>query len=179
MKMNFEYFQIEKLMLQTVRAEKVHEKNGIICLLSIFPWWVIVLKLSEKVHFLQFCAGLSKKSKSIKAIYIYACEKSRYALSENDIVYHAMTCCFGELRVWSRRFLWNSCWVSIFFDIFIANISWTVAQTPINHIIFWQSVVRTFRCIYENCFNRLKFFAEVSTELQKMHFFGQFKNHGN
>ena len=87
MKMNFEYFQIEKLMLQTVRAEKVHEKNGIICLVSIFPWWVIVLKLSEKVHFLQFCAGLSKKSKSIKAIYIYACEKSRYALSENNIVY--------------------------------------------------------------------------------------------
>ena len=40
---------------------------------------------------LQFCADLSKKSKSIKAIYIYAYERSRYAFSGNDIVYHGMT----------------------------------------------------------------------------------------
>ena len=32
MKINFEYFQIQKCMLQTVRAEKVYEKNGVICL---------------------------------------------------------------------------------------------------------------------------------------------------
>ena len=51
----------------------------------------MVLKLSVKVHFLQFCADLSKKSKSIKAIYIYASERSRYTLSENGIVYYAMT----------------------------------------------------------------------------------------
>ena len=52
----------------------------------------MVLKLSKKVHFfLQFCADLSKKSKSIKAIYIYAYERSRYTFSGNDIVYHGMT----------------------------------------------------------------------------------------
>ena len=33
--------------------------------------------------------------------------------------------------------------------------------------------------IYVNCFNRLRFLAEVSTKLQKMHFFGQFKNHNS
>ena len=55
-------------MLQIVRAGKVDEKNGVICLVSMFPSWVMVLKLSKKVHFLQFCADLSKKSKSIKAI---------------------------------------------------------------------------------------------------------------
>ena len=48
-------------MLQTVRAEKVDEKMGH---LSSFH-------VSKKVHFLQYCAALSKKSKSIKAIYIY------------------------------------------------------------------------------------------------------------
>ena len=37
MKMNFDQFQIQKLMLQTVRAEKVDEKNGVICLVSMFP----------------------------------------------------------------------------------------------------------------------------------------------
>ena len=51
----------------------------------------MVLKLSKKKHFLQFGADLTKKSKSIKAIYIYASERSRYALSENGITYRAMT----------------------------------------------------------------------------------------
>ena len=31
----------------------------------------MVLKLSKKVHFLQFCVADSKKAKSVKVIYIY------------------------------------------------------------------------------------------------------------
>ena len=54
MKMNFEYFQIQKWILQTVRSEKVNEKNGAISLVSFFPSWVMVLKLSKKVHFCNF-----------------------------------------------------------------------------------------------------------------------------
>ena len=61
MKMDFDYFQIQKWMLQTVRAEKVDEKMGH---LSSF-------NVSKKVRFLQYCAVLSKKPQSIKAIYIY------------------------------------------------------------------------------------------------------------
>ena len=57
-------------MLETVRAEKVNEKNGVICQVSMFPSCVLILKLSQKAHLLQFCADLSKKS--VKAIYIYA-----------------------------------------------------------------------------------------------------------
>ena len=163
--MNFEYFQIQKWILQTVRSEKVDEKNGVICLVSMFLSWVMVLKLSKKVHFLQFCADLSKKSKSIKAIYIYASERSRYALSENGIVYYAMTYCFGDISIWNWRILLNFCWVSIFFDILIANISWTAARTPINHTISWKSLMRTFRYIYVNGFNRLRILAEVNTKL--------------
>ena len=49
-------------MLQTVRTEKVDEKNGVICLVSMFPFWDMVLKLSKKVH-LQFCAGLGQNPK--------------------------------------------------------------------------------------------------------------------
>ena len=163
MKMNFEYFQIQKWIIETVRLKKADEKNGVICLVSMFPSQFMVLKVFKNVYFLQFCADLSKKS--IKAIYIYASERSQYTLSENGIVYCAMTYYFGDISVWSRRILLNFCWVSIFFDILIANISWTVAQTPINHSIFWKSVMRTFRCIYVNCFNRLRFLAEVSTKL--------------
>ena len=163
---NFEYFQIQKWILETLRSEKVDEKNRFICLVSMFPSWLMVLKLSKKVpFFFQFCADLSKKSKSIKAIYIYTFERSPNTLSENGIVYYAMTYSFGNISVWSQRILLNFCWVSIFFDILIANISWMVAQTPISRSIFWKSVMRTFRCIYVNYFNRLKFLDKVSIKL--------------
>ena len=46
---------------------------------------------------------------------------------------------------------------------------WTVAHTPIRHVIFWDTVIKTFRSIYVNCFNTLRFLAEVSTKLQKMY----------
>ena len=38
-------------MLQTVRAEKIDEKNGVICLVSMFTSLVMVLKLSKKSAF--------------------------------------------------------------------------------------------------------------------------------
>ena len=37
--------------------------------------------------------------------------------------------------------------------------------------------MRTFRCIYGNCCQRLRFPAEVSTKLHEMHLFRQFKDH--
>ena len=74
-------------MLQTVRAEKVDKKKW--GHLSSFHVSFLSCdqKLSKKVHFLQFCVDLSKKFKSIKAIYIYASESSHCTLSEYGIVY--------------------------------------------------------------------------------------------
>ena len=54
-------------MVQTVSG-KVDETYGPICLVSMFSSLIIVFKLSNKVHFLQFCGDLSKKLKSVKAI---------------------------------------------------------------------------------------------------------------
>ena len=116
-----EYFQIQKWMIQTVRAGKV-DKNRVICLFSMFPSWVMAPKLFLKVHFMQFCADLRKKSKSVKGSYIYASERSRYALAENGTVYYVMIYCFRAISVWNGRILLNFCWLSIFFDIVIANI---------------------------------------------------------
>ena len=65
----------------------------------MFPFLLWALLLSKKKHFLQFCTDLSKKSESIKAIYISAYESSCYALLENGIVYYAMTYCFGDISV--------------------------------------------------------------------------------
>ena len=89
-KTNFDYFQVKKWMLQTVSVEKVDEKIGVICLVSMFPSWVMVCKLSKKVNFSQFCADLSKKSKSVEAIYIYASESSHYSLVENAMIYSGL-----------------------------------------------------------------------------------------
>ena len=145
----------------------------------MFPSCVMVLKLSTKVHFLQFCADLSKKSMSIKAIYIYASGRSRHTLSENGIVYYDFLLNFCWVNVWTRRILLNFYWVSIFFDILIANISWSVSQTPINPRIFWKSVMRTFRCINVNGFHRFRFVAEVRTNFLNTDFFGQFRDHNS
>ena len=111
-------FQIQKWMLQTIRVDQIDEKDGVICLFSVFPFWVMVLKLSKKVHFLQFCADLSKWSEGSKAIFIYASERSCYILSENGIVRYALMYCLRYISIWSQRILLNFCWVSIFFDIF-------------------------------------------------------------
>ena len=59
----------------------------------------MVLKLSKEVYFLQFCADLSKKSRSIKAIYKYVSGRSRYPLSENGIVDYAMTYYFRAISI--------------------------------------------------------------------------------
>ena len=72
-------FKIQKWMLQSVRTEKVDEKNGLICLVSMFPFWLIVLNCTKKSNFLQFCADLSKKPKSVEAIYIYASKSFDYS----------------------------------------------------------------------------------------------------
>ena len=53
----------------------------------------------KKAQFFQFCADFSRKSRSIIAIYIYASGSSCDALSENVIVYCAMTYCFGDTSI--------------------------------------------------------------------------------
>ena len=44
---------------------------------------------------------------------------------------------------------------------------------------FLKTVIRTFRSIYVNCFSRFRFLAEGSKKMQKMHLFGQFKDHNS
>ena len=65
MKMNFENFQIQKWISQTVRAQKADEKNGVICLVYLFPSWVVILIVAEIVSLLQFCTDVSKKSNPV------------------------------------------------------------------------------------------------------------------
>ena len=58
----------------------------------------MTLKLPKIVYFLQICADLSKKSKSIKAIYLYPSERPylypserpHYVLSENSMFHRGL-----------------------------------------------------------------------------------------
>ena len=51
----------------------------------------MVCNFSNKIYFVKFCADLSKKSKSVKAIYIYASESYNYTISENAMVYRGLS----------------------------------------------------------------------------------------
>ena len=102
MKTNFDAFSNTKMKVRK-RAQKVDEKNGVIGLISFFTSCVIVLKLPKIVHFLQIFADLSKKCKSIKAVYSYPSERS-HVLSEKSI-------CYRDLRYWELKYQ-KECWIS-------------------------------------------------------------------
>ena len=59
----------------------------------------MVFKLSKHVSFLHFFADVSNKSKAVTAVYVYAFERSRFALSENGIRYYAMTCSLEDISI--------------------------------------------------------------------------------
>ena len=58
------------------------KKCEVICLVSFFHSSVMVLILPKTVHFLQICTDLSKKSKSVTAIYLCPPERPYHVLSE-------------------------------------------------------------------------------------------------
>ena len=127
MKMNFENFQIQKWISQTVRAQKADEKNGVICLVYLFPSGVVILIVAEIVSLLQFCTDVSKKSnpvdtgrklnvlctfnlrpvstgKFVIANCVYASESSSFVFLENGIKYTAMI--FEDIiRLWVWKIL--------------------------------------------------------------------------
>ena len=53
-----------------------------------------------------------------------------------------------------------------------------ISRTPIKNTIFWKSMIKSFRWIEINCFNIFRFLV-VSKNLQKMHYFRQFKDHNS
>ena len=47
-------FQMQKRMFPKAGASKVVQKNGVTYAIILFPSWLMVLKLSKMVHFVQF-----------------------------------------------------------------------------------------------------------------------------
>ena len=91
MRKKFDNLQIQKKRSQTARAKKVDIKNGVLFMLSFFflpKLWS--LNCPKYYVFLQNCADLSKKSKSIKAICLYPSETPHHALSVNSMSYRGL-----------------------------------------------------------------------------------------
>ena len=127
------------------KSVKSRWKDGVICLVPMFPSWVIVLRLHKKCILCNFVLTSARNIILLKKFTYMHPKGLVLHFQKMVIVYYAMTYCVGEIRVWSQIISLNFCWFTILFDILIANISWKV-QTPINHIIFWKSAVRTFTC---------------------------------
>ena len=71
-----------------------------ICLVPMFPSWVMVLKLSKKCSF----STLARNLKPVEAIFIYASKRSRYVLWEHgNYLLYTMAYCFGDIKVGSRK----------------------------------------------------------------------------
>ena len=64
----------------------------------------MVRKLSEKFSFLHFFADVSNKSKTVKAVYVYAFESSCFTLLESGIGYYAMTYSLEDISVEDGKF---------------------------------------------------------------------------
>ena len=70
-------------------AQRVDEENVVICLVIIFTFGVLVIKMSKMAQFLYFLLMTAKKSVTVWAIYFSTFERSYLALLEN-----AMDCWF-------------------------------------------------------------------------------------
>ena len=57
---NFEGLEILKLNIPTDRAQRVDQKNEFICLVIMFTFGVMVIKMSKMAHFFVLSADDSK-----------------------------------------------------------------------------------------------------------------------
>ena len=137
----------------------------------MLPSWVMVIKLSKKVHFCNFVLTLARNPCLLKQ-FTYMHLKVLTTHYQKMVSFIMLWLIVSEILAFKVDvFCLISAESAFFKNILIVNISWRVVKTPIYQIIFWKSVMRTSRCIYVNCFNRLRSLREKSTELQKMHFF--------
>ena len=148
-------------MLQTVRAEKVDEKIAVIGLVSIFPTWVMVCKLSKKVHFFTILCWPKQKSLSLLKQFTYMHLKVLITLFQKMLWFLGVWATFHEILAIKisktmLKFLKN-------YSTSNTHTIETVSHSIINNINFWKCITRPFRCIY--CFNQLRFLAEVSIKL--------------
>ena len=142
----------------TNRVEKVDEKNGVICLVFMFPSRVMVLKLSKECIFCKFVLTAATNISLLKQFtYMHL----------KGLIYYALTYYFGDIRIWSWRIFF--CWVSIFLIFYLLRSHG--GSDPYKPYHFQKECNEKFPKHTWKNFNGLRFLAEI--------FFGQFKDHNS
>ena len=126
--------------------------------------WVMVLKLSRKVHFFEIFCWPQQKNKSVKAIYLYAPESSHYTLSENGMVYGGLE---YQKRCWLSRNITNLCYLKDILRMrfpsnwFPSNTSNNCIQTFLN-----ENILHTFVAMFIALPYLGNLFLSIRTRLQ-------------
>ena len=79
------------------------KKNGVICLVSMFPSSVMVPKLSKMCILCNFVLTSARNLSLLKQFTKYASERSCYTLLENGIVYCAIVPTVSEILVFEIK----------------------------------------------------------------------------
>ena len=85
---------------------------------------------------------------------------------KNCIVYNTKAYWLVDINVRSWRILFHFCWVSIFFNVLILDMSWAVGQALANHLIFRKTNFRIN--IYKFLWKTYIYCWNLSIKLQKM-----------
>ena len=126
------------------RAQRLDEKNGLICLVIIFTLEVKVIKMSKVAHFFIFCWWRQKIIHSLGNLFkciwkVFSSSfRKRYELLDSKL----SRCC--PLKIQGFGFFLTQ----QFSLTSTLNISQTVTSKPINHTIFWRNSKRFFRWTY-------------------------------
>ena len=83
-------------------------KNEVSFLVSMFPSWVMVIKLSKKVNFCNFVMTLARSLSLLKQ-FTYMHLKGVITHSQKMVLFIMLTYCFGDITVWSQNF----CYISV------------------------------------------------------------------
>ena len=130
--------------MSTDRAQKVHGKNGAICLVIMFVPRVMVIKMSKMAHFLYFLLMLAKNQlqfgQTIMCIWKFLLSflRKHYGLLDS------------ELPLGRHQHLKVQCFIIFFADstvlwYFYPQYSQTLTPNTMNHRIFWKNSKRSFR----------------------------------
>ena len=80
MELNFEGLELQKWTKPTDRAQREDQKNGVICLVTMFAPGVTVIKMSKMAHFLYFYGIPSLHYVPVCKRHIYMSKTTRSSL---------------------------------------------------------------------------------------------------
>ena len=134
---------MQKWNIPTERAQRVDEKNGVVCLVIMFTPWVKGIKMQKWLIFCIFWWWQQKISHSLGKIFncIWKVLLSSFRKCSKllDSELPLATCQSLKIQIFGIFVLTQQ-----FFDISTLDISQSVTSKPFYHIFFWNNAIRSF-----------------------------------